>query len=713
MKSDEYVVHSFRAHFAAYKHKNIVLYGTGPHTKIILDHYSDYPIIGLMDGFKKEGEIYGKRLLTMEESLQLKVEMIIVVAHRWNLKTIYQRIRNVCFSNQILLYGINGRNLFDLFGSGHIAEESLDYFQVSENDLSKQIDGHEVISFDVFDTLIMRKTLYPADVLDLVGSKAERMGLDLPDFKKIRKKAEIENPDPGANIYSIYRYLQILTGISDADREQLMQEEIAVEKRVIIRREKMVEMLEYAHKAGKRVFLLSDMYLPRTIMEDILAGLGIRNYEDIWVSCDYGASKGNGLFDIFKAQVKGSSFLHIGDNEHADGLSAQKSGITPFLIQSALNLLQMSSYHSVVKYLGTINDRSMVGLCISRVFNNPFCLYGTRGRPMIDNVCDAGYLFFGPIITNFMLWLIEQLEQEEYEDILFSARDGYLIQQLYDHIVGALGLKNMPEGIYFQSSRKLCTVASVECEEDIVWLAKYRSEHSPEKMMAQRFELKEDEILPYIEGYYPDVVAYALAHKDKIYARSAQIRSRYLSYMEKIGLNPGKKYALFDFCAIGTSQYFLSKIVPFDVEGLFLCRYYDNGNIVSNVKAKSLFTNLSTYNNDSYFFGQYYVFETIITSFDPSVVNMNENGEPIFAPETRSEKQLAYVEKMQEAIRNYYMDYLGCLYVKNQSINREASDMILNLMDEGYTDKDSSIFDDIYLIDDMGRGTLEIKRKSS
>jgi predicted HAD superfamily hydrolase len=713
MRTDEYVKYSFENHFHKFKHRNIVIYGTGPNTKVILEHFSDYNIVGLMDAFKKEEAIFGKPLLTFEDVRRLNVDLIIIISNKWSLKTVYNRIRNFCYSNQIPLYGINGKNLFDFFGSGHITQNALGYFGKYEEDLIKQIDEHDIISFDIFDTIIMRKTLYPMDVFDLVGDRAKKFGLDFPDFRKIRLKAEANNPDRGTNIFGIYKYLQTLTGISNAEREQLQQLEIEIEKQVIIRREKMVEILEYACKKGKRVYLISDMYLPRNTIEEILTNLGIHGYEDIFVSCDYVVGKCHGLFDIFKEKVPGHSYLHIGDNDLADGVAAENAGIDSFLIHSAFNLMQLSSYGSITKYFETVNDRSLVGLCIARVFNNPFSLSGTRGKPKVDNLYDVGYLFIGAIITNLVIWLINKLNEGKYENILFSARDGYLIQKLYDTARGELNLEGIPEGHYFHVSRKLSTLASMESEEDITWLAKYSSEYLPEMMIKSRFDLADDEVIPYDDLIYPDMISYALAHKEKIYAKSAKIRKNFMRYMENLELKHGEKYALFDFCAIGTAQYFLSKIIPFDVEGLYMCRYFNDENMVSHIDAKSLFSNLGSYSFDSYFFGHYLVFETMITSFSPSVISMDENGKPIYAAEVRSENQLKYVETMQSSIQDYFNEYIKTLYVKNKNINKEVSDMILNLMDEEYTDQCSELFDNITLIDDMGRGTLEIKQKLS
>ena len=86
--------------------------------------------------------------------------------------------------------------------------------------MKAQIRSHEIISFDIFDTLIMRKTFNPLDVFEIVGSKARRLGLVFEDFFGLRRKAEMENPIQEVNLYEIYDEFQRLTGITDAQKEQ-------------------------------------------------------------------------------------------------------------------------------------------------------------------------------------------------------------------------------------------------------------------------------------------------------------------------------------------------------------------------------------------------------------------------------------------------------------------------------------------------------------
>ena len=60
----EYLITSFRKNFASSRLVKTVLYGISNNTKIILDNFSDYNIVGLMDGYMKQGTMYDYPIVT-------------------------------------------------------------------------------------------------------------------------------------------------------------------------------------------------------------------------------------------------------------------------------------------------------------------------------------------------------------------------------------------------------------------------------------------------------------------------------------------------------------------------------------------------------------------------------------------------------------------------------------------------------------------------
>ncbi len=126
-----------------------------------------------------------------------------------------------------------------------------------------------------------------------------------------------------------------------------------------------------------------------------------------------------------------------------------------------------------------------------------------------------------------------------------------------------------------------------------------------------------------------------------------------------IGLQKGKKYAFVDFVSSGTCQLLLNKFIPFNIEGLYFCRYNVNDEAKMSLPVKSLFENLiEKYVYCSYSYENYLFLETVMTSLKPSLASVNENGEPVFGTEERSKEELQYVIDVHSAIENYFYEFI-------------------------------------------------------
>ncbi|MDU1138058.1 hypothetical protein [Enterocloster bolteae] len=711
-------VRVFREKFRDCWDKRIVLYGKGPRTQRLVEECPEYQFIGILDKNEKEGMIYGKRILNYESVQAAGVDMIIAVAQPDNLKYIYNRIHEFCSYHGIQLYDVEGNNLFITQKDTPFMIEPHAYFSAGEEELRKQIDVHDIISFDMFDTLVMRKTLYPADVYAIVEDKAETRGIGVKGFKELRWEAEMNTVQEIPDIYRIYDELQRLTGINDSQRDELLQLELETEKDVLIARGRMVSALNYAVEQGKQVYVVSDMYLPAEILNGILSGLGIAGYKKLFVSCEYHKNKVTGLYQVFKEYAKGTSYLHVGDNYYADCVYSEQNGLDSFYIKKASEMLPISGYAPIQCYTSNINERTVVGLFVSAALNNPFCLHGTDGRVKVDDIYSLGYMFVGPLITKFIVWLAGQMRECDYDEILFSARDGYLIQRLYDRYLEKHGISDAPKGIYFRSSRHAAVCASMQTEEDIRWISSLPYFGTPEAMIHESFDLPMDEVLPYDSGRYPDMVSYGLAHKDKIYRNSKMLAKRYLAYMDRLGLKEHKKYALFDFVSSGTCHFSLNKIVPFKLEAMYVCNYDCMKPEWRELPSRAMFiqnrvvpdNTYGSYIPDNYFYYNYLFLETVITSLECTLTGFTEEGEPVYGKETRTPEELQFVQEMQRGIEDFFENYTD-LEVGGAPVDTVLVDRIYSMKDLRYTDECCKILDDFSLREDMIHGSIPLPRR--
>ncbi|MCD7979074.1 MAG: hypothetical protein LUF31_00655 [Fusobacterium sp.] len=587
----------------------------------------------------------------------------------------------------------------------------LDAINIKKQELINKIQDYEIISFDVFDTLIMRKTMFPVDVFEIVSKKIKSDHINIEDFRNQRIKADNDIARTSPNIYEIYDQLKKNTGISEIEKNRILQCEIETEASVLIRREDVVDLFSYAVNCEKSVYLISDMYLPKVIIEYFLSNLHIQGYEDILASCDYRRPKTGGLFDVFKDRVRSKSILHIGDNINSDIKCAQLAGMDTFHIESAIDLMKKSSFYDIQRFPANLNERSMIGLFIAYAFNSPFIAMDDKKRIVISNEYDWAYLFVAPLVTGFMVWLIKVLQTEKYEGILFSSRDGYLIKQLYDNIPVNYCRDILPEGFYFYVSRVACSKAAITNDKDIKWIAGPKCQGSMEKVVRERYEIeylntkntltKDDELLDY-----------AMLNKERIYEKSKTIRRNFLSYINKLSIKDGKKYAFFDFVSCGSCQFFLNQVMPLALEGVYCCLYNSYEEQKAKLPIHSYFYNNHPRNPESNFFENYLQLEAIMTSYEPSIVSYDRDGRPVFADEVRGQDELLFVKKVQKAIKDFWCDFINNLWdYYGDGIRNVVVDELFKYSKECYTNIRCSNLMNMNLLNDFGQEVIEIRRK--
>lgn len=72
-------------------------------------------------------------------------------------------------------------------------------------------------------------------------------------------------------------------------------------------------------KAGKKILLLSDMYLTSDIIAKMLEKCGYSGWDEIWISCEKGKRKDNDeMWKLFAEKYGTRPAIHIGDNAQSD-----------------------------------------------------------------------------------------------------------------------------------------------------------------------------------------------------------------------------------------------------------------------------------------------------------------------------------------------------------------------------------------------------------
>lgn len=710
----EYICQEFRRHFAEKKQEPIVLYGIGKYTGELLEKNPEYRIIGLMDGKRKEGKIFGKSILDYAEVQRLKVRTIVIVARPAVIGVIYHRIAEFCKKNSIVAYDVRGNDL-----SKHYVDQENDipYFTKNFHDLKEEIEKHKVISFDVFDTLIMRKVLYPTDIFSIVEKRIQKKKLNF-SFTNLRIEAEkiLYKKKINPTLEEIYRKLQELSGISKECREELLASEIAVEMECIIPRKKMLELYNDIN-VYKKIYCISDMYLPQKIIVEMLHKCGYHGFDKIYVSCENRKSKSEGLFKIFAQEIEDEGYrrqdcLHIGDNYVADIMSAKSEDLDTFQIMNAREMLESSSYRKVLAEDLDFVDHLMLGQLCERAFNDPFVLYETKGKLKIDNLHDFSFILIAPMILSFTVWLMQQIYRFQCEYVLYPSRDAYLIQKICKMICVNQYIKEFPDGEYFYTSRRAILAATIWDETDIYRVIEPDYFGNISQLFKQRFGIT-------IEQSGEDVKAedreglmhYIEKYKQDILEQSKKERKNYISYISDTGLLKYDKIAFIDFVAAGKVQNGLEKLIPEkDIQGFyFLRRDPDKSEIDKEIKVESFFPSKGAYEIDSNVYKYYLFLEMILTSPESTFHSISDEGHLRFMKESRTKRHCEIVNIMQESILEYTETFSRlCPDLLEQRIDWKIPDIILGFLDQEYTTLDMEEMTSMILTDEFLGQTFNI-----
>lgn len=606
------------------------------------------------------------RIFSVDDLPEYHIDAVILLKQLIHRQDIFIALLTYCNEYNAEIYDAEGRKI------STICNAAIRKQNASKEEIKAEILKSDNISFDIFDTLLMRNVLQPEDVFELIERRLFEKGIEIENFKEKRIKAQeafgLSNP----NIFDIYDKLQKDYNINKDIIDTCCDLEIAIENEVLIPRKEMLEIYNYCIDIGKNICLISDMYLPSSILQPLLNRKGINKFENLYVSCDYKKLKLDGLFEIYKKQTKGKRYLHIGDSRIHDGICAELSDIKYCIVSSGFKQAQKTKLSVCIQKANNLEERIMLALVIGRLFNSPFKMNNCEGKISIETEYEFGYCFCAALISQFVIWIYQQVNNNNNDNILFCSRDGYMIHKLYKMLLNLYKEENLSKGIYFYTSRKASVMGCINDEAHVNMVIDLAWDLAPSKMMKEFFGLMNSQILEYDKDKYEIVHQYVWKHRDAIFERANIAKTNYYKYMGNIGLQIGKKYAFMDFVSSGTCQKSLMKIVPFEIEGLYMGWNSDEDR--NNYNIKALFTD-----KNSFFMKNYKVLETFMTSQEPSLNHFNDDGEPVFNEESRSAEEFDYIKQMQHACTDFFSTFIGLLDPRNSVIENQFTDSLFSV----------------------------------
>lgn len=349
-------------------------------------------------------------------------------------------------------------------------------------EIKKMICNPEVkyISFDIFDTLIVRPFFTPIDLFVLLDNDFKNLSQDPTgvDFSKMRVNAEKQarnylvnrkSKEEEVTLDDIYNVLINDYNISKTIANKMKKLEVDAEIRFCTKRKAAFELYEMALAIGKKVICTSDMYLPKNIIQKILTKNGYTEIDEIYLSSEVKLTKSTGnLFDYVKDKlnIDGSQIIHIGDNYESDVVIAKRHEINSihfrkatdvFFDQNVTNNLgqlfirDLPDWQDNVVSMQFLGIRAMIAVVANKFFDNPYKSFHDETDFNADPYL-MGYYALGMHLYGVIKWLLDAVSKNKYDSIVFMARDGYLPMEAYK-LMRKL-YKDIPEEKYLYISRK-------------------------------------------------------------------------------------------------------------------------------------------------------------------------------------------------------------------------------------------------------------------
>lgn len=320
--------------------------------------------------------------------------------------------------------------------------------------LLKKLLPYDVVFVDYFDTLVFRyihsHQIYGLWARRLLAKlNLESNCIDESSLASYRKKAllnlrkEFDEP-PYKNLVSEIYSLARLEG--RVEFEQFLNLSYSVDESIELGcqypNKEVVDALYLLKQKGKKVYLVSDFYMPQKAYDSFFKSLGVSNlFDGVFISSECNASKRTGAlykYVLEKINVDPKNVVMLGDSKRDDVLSAKKQGI------------------AAVRYF-PIRHKIYTNLSKRLKWDYSKKIVSAKSNWLYKNSCFEEY---SVVLFAFIQRLFSEAKRNNAHKLAFLSRGGYFLQELFDEYQ-----KNVVpeceriESAYCLNSRKVCFAA--------------------------------------------------------------------------------------------------------------------------------------------------------------------------------------------------------------------------------------------------------------
>ena len=253
----------------------------------------------------------------------------------------------------------------------------------SQDQLLHKIQPFDIISFDVFDTLVRRSHHVPDYAKLKLGKHLVEKGdvKDAHEFIKLRNSAEFavrkqKNFQGDVSLHETYSQLANELNWSPQKALDIAEMEFAYDLDMIESKDEIVDILNTLIGQKKTIYIISDTYYSEHQIVLMLRKAGVTNGYKLFVSSEMGLRKDNGtMWSYMKNHLSGKgSFVHVGDNAVADAQIPGDFGLANLHILNPMDKWQAAGWDNPFSGNNELNEQQILkwGPLISQFGRFPF-----------------------------------------------------------------------------------------------------------------------------------------------------------------------------------------------------------------------------------------------------------------------------------------------------------------------------------------------------
>jgi FkbM family methyltransferase len=574
------------------------------------------------------------------------------------------------------------------------------------------------VSFDVFDTAILRPVLEPHDIFAFLNRVArdELKSINL-NFSEIRRQCErnlrLEMDADGLtqdpSLEQIYERIAGDFCLNFKSLEKIKQLELDLEIRLSLKNPLIFSIYESALAAGKEVIFCSDSYFDKKTLVKMLVDAGYKKFHMVFSSCEIGATKKHGTMFPYVLEflnVEANSILHLGDNIKSDDFNPKKINIRTFHVVAPRDqfLNKKGVHRSLWKAPGTLDFTTR---CQLAIFANRFF----SGNPAINpeeslftgNHEKFGYYAVGPFLYWLVKWIRREAQAREIDRLCFLSRDGYLPLKAWEILYGSDD--EAPTSLYLYASRRSFLPLNMKYGNFLsaIYSIKTGPNFTVKNFFFSRFNLPLAQHLLRIAGktnLMPDMLIsecepemrQLFIENEEIILKGIDRDAKHTEdYLTSV-LEGSQKPALFDVGRKGSFQNTISRLVNDKIFGFYVLT---EGNISPNMSAKDFLAafpqvNRCQFNDEP----DTIIYESLFSNLGPSVIGLNADMQPIFQEGTiPDENSREIIQNIQDGallfirdMKNNFGNLLGDEFQNVRNANFALTKFWKHETDQGILD---------------------------